>query len=80
MSLRRLILPVWVLAAAGAQAAPQVYQKEPPNGALRYGEIILVDDGSCPKGQIKQVMGGHIASKRNLSAAPTRRERKCVAR
>jgi hypothetical protein len=28
-------------------------------GQLREGETVLVDDGTCPKGQIKQVVGGN---------------------
>jgi hypothetical protein len=31
---------------------------EPPEGALRKGQHVLVDDGSCPVGQIKEVNGG----------------------
>ena len=33
--------------------------REPPMGAMREGEVILVDDGTCPKGQIKRVVGGN---------------------
>ena len=28
-------------------------------GAMQEGQVLLVDDGSCPKGQIKQVVGGN---------------------
>lgn len=35
--------------------------REPPMGAMKEGEIILVDDGTCPKGQIKRVVGGNHA-------------------
>ena len=28
-------------------------------GQLREGQVVLVDDGSCPAGQIKQVTGGN---------------------
>lgn len=34
-------------------------RSEPPMGALREGQVILVDDGSCPAGQIKRVVGGN---------------------
>nr|WP_283810755.1 DUF6719 family protein [Bradyrhizobium ivorense] len=37
--------------------------------------VLLVDDGSCGKGTVKQVTGGEIAG---LNARP--RTRKCVAR
>ncbi|THD68740.1 MAG: hypothetical protein E7813_09630 [Bradyrhizobium sp.] len=34
-------------------------KQEPPMGAMREGEVVLVDDGSCPAGQIKRVVGGN---------------------
>jgi Family of unknown function (DUF6719) len=40
-------------------AVAQVLKQEPPMGQLREGETVLVDDGTCPKGQIKQVVGGN---------------------
>ena len=36
-------------------------------GAMREGEVLLVDDGSCPAGKIKRVVGGnHTAVGRAL--------------
>jgi hypothetical protein len=32
--------------------------QEPPAGTLPYGKKVLVDDGTCPTGQIKQITGG----------------------
>jgi len=50
-----------VLAAGGlvgsATAAP-VLEQEPAMGKLSLGQKVLVDDGSCPAGQIKEVTGG----------------------
>lgn len=46
------------LAVAGCQSGPQILTQAPPTGALRPNETVLVDDGSCPPGQIKQVVGG----------------------
>ena len=37
----------------------EVLKQEPPMGQLREGQVVLVDDGSCPPGQIKQVTGGN---------------------
>jgi hypothetical protein len=34
-------------------------KREPPMGQLREGQRVLVDDGSCPHGQIKEVIGGN---------------------
>jgi hypothetical protein len=35
------------------------HQSLPPMGAMREGQVLLVDDGSCPAGQIKRVVGGN---------------------
>lgn len=46
-------------------ASAQVLKSEPAVGNLAAGKKVLVDDGTCPAGQIKQVTGGsktvHIA-------------------
>ena len=34
-------------------------KREQPMRAMREGEVVLVDDGSCPKGPIKRVVGGN---------------------
>jgi hypothetical protein len=59
-----------VLVMAQAAAAQAIVKQEPPSGALRRGTVILVDDGSCPAGQIKEVSAG----------AESRRTRRCVPR
>ena len=41
---------------------------------IRLGQRILVDDGSCPAGQIKEVSGA------NLTSAGVSRTRKCIPR
>jgi hypothetical protein len=46
------------LGATSLSAAP-VLKQEPPMGALREGQVVLVDDGTCPAGQIKRVTGGN---------------------
>jgi hypothetical protein len=49
------------------------FAQEPPvgKGALSFGEKALVDDGSCPAGQIKEITGGD---------RKTSRQRRCVPR
>lgn len=37
----------------------ETVKQEPPMGAMREGQVLLVDDGSCPRGQIKRVVGGN---------------------
>ncbi len=61
MSISAVVFSGVVVVTAGlaTQAAAQVLKQEPPMGQLREGEAVLVDDGTCPKGQIKQVVGGN---------------------
>ena len=46
-------------------------KREPASGALGFQERVLVDDGSCPVGQVKEVIGG--SRKENVG-----RKRRCV--
>ena len=66
------------LMLASAAPAQTVLKQEPRMGALKEGQTVLVDDGKCPKGQIRQVVGGdHVeagGSKR------VRRTSSCVTR
>jgi hypothetical protein len=69
------------LTLAGAAidpAAAQVVKREPPLGALRPAQRVLVDDGSCGPGQIKEVIGGnHVKVGGNDHIV---RERRCIPR
>lgn len=53
-----------------AACSPQIVKQEPKPGALRTGEIILVDDGSCPAGQVKEVTGGTPTQDRGRRCVP----------
>jgi hypothetical protein len=64
------------------KSSTETLKQEPPAGSLPAGQTVLVDDGSCPSGQIKRITGG---SNINISAgqyiaggAP--RQRKCIKR
>lgn len=52
-----LVVCTAIFFAGAAQA--QVLKREPPRGALKEGQRTLVDDGTCPKGQIKELIGGN---------------------
>ena len=45
--------------ALAQPVAAEILKKEPPMGQMREGQVVLVDDGTCPAGQIKQVIGGN---------------------
>lgn len=60
---RSLALPAGlalVLIASSAQA--QTVSREQDIGDLRLGQKIMVDDGSCPTGQIKEIQGSQMTS------------------
>jgi hypothetical protein len=68
-------LAVGISGIAGAQ---RKVAREPAMGEMRPGERLLVDDGSCPTGQIKLVTGGnHVKVGGN---AHVERSRRCVSR
>jgi hypothetical protein len=62
------------LLAAGVSDA-QVVKQEPFDGKMLPGAVILVDDGSCGKGKIKEVTGGEIGA-----MDPRPRTRRCIPR
>ena len=59
--------------SASAACATTTVKQEPPDGQLRYGQRLLVDDGSCPAGQIKELTGGK-------STHGVKRLRRCIHR
>ena len=59
---------------ASPAAAQQVVPNERNIVELRLGQRILVDDGSCPAGQIKEISGSQMTTSGVL------RTRKCIPR
>jgi hypothetical protein len=75
---RTTTIALIALTLISASHAQSVIKTEPTMGALREGESVLVDDGTCPKGKIKLVVGGN-----HVKAGGTKnivRTRSCVAR
>ena len=71
-----LCLALALLLHAAPLGAASVLKTEPPMGALREGERVLVDDGSCGGGQINEVIGGN-----QVKAGGTKqivRQRRCI--
>jgi hypothetical protein len=72
---RYLALPagvaLWLIATA---AFAQQFSREQDIPDLRLGQRVMVDDGSCPAGQIKEVMGSQMTTSGVL------RTRKCIQR
>jgi hypothetical protein len=63
-----------VLAAPTARAMGQQFGREQEIVDLKLGQRVLVDDGTCPAGQIKEVSGAKMTSTGIMRA------RKCVPR
>ena len=57
--MNRYAVSIAVFAITMTAASAEVLKREPPMGALKEGQVVLVDDGSCPSGQIKRVVGGN---------------------
>ena len=78
---RRAAVVFAVLGYNHSASAAQKMSKEPAEGDLRPGQKVLVDDGTCPAGQIKEVTGG--SNRNQIQAAATAgmpRQRNCVKR
>jgi hypothetical protein len=74
MKMSRVLLSVFLLFGAMMPAAAQQVAREEDIIDLRLGQRIMVDDGSCPAGQIKEVTGV------KLTTSGVARARKCVPR
>jgi hypothetical protein len=69
-----LLLGSFALFALAPPALAEQVSREQDIVNLRLGQRILVDDGSCPAGQINEVSGAQ------MTAAGIVRVRKCIAR
>ena len=38
----------------------QYLKEDPPPGSLRYEQVVFVDDGTCPSGEVKKLTGGNM--------------------
>ena len=74
MMRKALALAALALLASAAAARAEIVSREQDIADLRLGQKIMVDDGSCPAGQIKEVMGTQMTTSGVL------RTRKCVPR
>ena len=69
-----LLLGGLALSALASPALAEQVSREQEIVNLRLGQRILVDDGSCPAGQIKEVSGAQ------MTATGIVRVRKCIPR
>ena len=71
---RNVFLMVAGLLVLATSARADQVSREQDIVNLRLGQHVLVDDGSCPAGQIKEVVGARMTPKGILRA------QKCVPR
>jgi hypothetical protein len=72
----RILCAAVCLIGLATTAHAKMLKREPPLGALKPGQVALVDDGVCPKGQVKRVVGGdHVKVGGRYQ---TERQRSCV--
>jgi hypothetical protein len=62
------------LSLVATSALAQTFSREQDIADLRLGQRVLVDDGSCPTGQIKEVQGSQ------MTATGVLRTRRCIPR
>ena len=69
-----LALLFGIALSTAATAQQTIVGREQDIVELRLGQRVMVDDGSCPAGQIKEVQGAQ------MTASGVVRTRKCVPR
>jgi hypothetical protein len=74
MKASRIIFSALLLIGLASPAVAEQVAREQDIIDLRLGQRIMVDDGSCPAGQIKEVTGV------KLTTTGVARARKCVPR
>jgi hypothetical protein len=74
MKALHIIFPALLLIELASPAAAEQVAREQDIVDLRLGQRVMVDDGSCPAGQIKEVTGV------KLTTSGVARARRCVPR
>ncbi|MCA6113520.1 hypothetical protein J6524_01055 [Bradyrhizobium sp. WSM 1738] len=70
-----LALPAFIaLSLVTTSAFAQMFSRERDIVDLRLGQRVLVDDGTCPTGQVKEVVGSQ------MTATGVLRTSKCIPR
>jgi hypothetical protein len=66
-----------MLGFGGAAQARVLLKQEPPMGKLKLGQVVYVDNGSCPQGRVLKVTGGDHVKVGGTKRIERRRE--CVS-
>lgn len=76
--LRWTVIATALLLATPPGWTQSILKQEPALGELREGQSVMVDDGTCPKGQVKLVTGGN--HKKAGGTKDITRTHACIAR
>jgi hypothetical protein len=71
---RIVVCSVVLLGLTAVPLSAQQVSREQDIVGLRLGQRVLVDDGTCPAGQVKEVLGAQ------MTPAGIARTSKCIAR
>jgi hypothetical protein len=74
MSVLRISFGFVLLITLTAPSLAQYVGREQDITGLRLGQRVLVDDGTCPAGEVKQISGAKMTSTGVMAA------RKCIPR
>ena len=73
-----IIAAATIAVFSNAAIAQQMLKHEPPNGGMRNGEVVYVDNGKCPKGQVQKVTGSYYSGRNQAGGGGAPRQRECV--
>lgn len=74
MMQRSMLLGAALVVLIAIPAAAETVSRESEITSIRLGQHILVDDGSCPTGQIKEIVGSKLTPQGVATV------RKCIER
>jgi hypothetical protein len=69
------VIAIGLLVGGSSLCGAEVLKQEPPAGSVPLGQKVLVDDGTCGPGKIKEITGGS-----NDRMNPIRRGSRCIAK
>ena len=69
-----VLIPAFFMIAAFTSSgfATEFLKADPPAGKLIAGQVVYVDDGTCPKGQVKKVIGAASRETQRLISCAAR--------
>lgn len=68
--MRKLLVPIAIVVVIGLSGCNTMRTSEPAAGTLATGVKVLVDDGTCGAGQVKQVTGSTPGVPRRKECVP----------